>query len=73
MHIECMDYSNDRKDYNMSKTDKILYQCIECGLHYHDEQTAKQCEAYCKKYHGCSMAITKLSVERSKTDNKPQP
>ena len=51
--------------------DKGLYQCPECGLHYEDEQIAKQCEAYCKKYQGCSMEITKLSVERSKTGENP--
>jgi hypothetical protein len=45
-------------------TDKVLYQCPECGLHYENEQIAKQCEAYCKEHQGCSMDITKLSVER---------
>lgn len=44
-----------------------LYQCPECGLHYKDEAVAKQCEAYCKAHNGCSLEITKLSVERSKT------
>lgn len=44
-----------------------IYRCLECGLHYHDEEIAKQCEAYCKEYHSCSLEITKHSVERSKT------
>lgn len=45
-------------------SDKVLYQCPECKLHYEDKQIARQCEAYCKEHHGCSMDITKLSVER---------
>ena len=43
-----------------------LYQCPECGLHYASRAVAKKCEAYCKKHNGCSLEITKLSVERSK-------
>ena len=53
--------------YNMTMADQVLYKCPECGLHYKDEKTAKVCEAYCKEHHGCSLEITKLSVERSKT------
>ena len=54
-------------------TDKVLYQCPECGLRYQDEEIAKQCEAYCKEYNGCSLEITKHSVERSKASENPQP
>ena len=43
-----------------------LYQCPECGLHYEDEAIAKQCETFCNAHNGCSLEITKLSVERSK-------
>ena len=50
--------------------DKKLFQCSECGLHYENEETAKQCEAWCKKYSSCSLDITKLSVERSKLSSK---
>jgi len=43
--------------------EKQLYQCPECGLHYEDEETAKQCEAFCKENNACSLEITKMSVE----------
>jgi hypothetical protein len=49
-----------------------IYQCPECGLHYEDKQIAKQCEAFCKEYNGCSLEITKLSVERSSFSENPQ-
>lgn len=61
-----------QKRYNRKMADKVLYQCPGCGLHYEDEQIAKQCEAYCKQYNGCSLEITKLSVERSGTVENPQ-
>jgi hypothetical protein len=51
-------------------TDKQLFQCLECGLHYETEETAKQCEAWCKKYDSCNLDIMKLSVERSKLSSK---
>jgi len=56
-----------QEDYNKDMTDKVLYQCPECGLHYEDIRIAQQCEAFCKEYNGCSLEITKLSVERSST------
>ncbi len=62
----------NQSEYNMIMADKVLYRCPECGLHYEDEQIAKQCEAYCKEHQGCSMEITKLSVERSKASGNPQ-
>lgn len=48
--------------------DKTLYECPECGLHYEEEQIAKQCEAFCKEYNGCSLEITQHSVERSSSE-----
>jgi len=33
----------------MSKADKV-FQCPECGLHYRDQELAKQCEIYCKEH-----------------------
>jgi len=47
--------------------DKLLFECPECGLHYENQQIAKQCEDYCKEYQGCSMDITKFSEERKST------
>ena len=48
-------------------TEPKLYQCPECGLRYKDKKTATQCEAWCKEHKSCSLEITELSVERSKT------
>jgi len=39
------------------------YKCPVCGLHYHDKELAVKCEAFCKKFHGCSLEITQQSVE----------
>ncbi len=39
------------------------YQCPVCKLHYESEDPAKQCAEFCKKFHGCSLEITKHSVE----------
>ncbi len=52
--------------------DKVLYQCTECGLHYEDSEVARQCETYCKEFHGCSLEITKHSVERIKATENSQ-
>ena len=41
-----------------------LYQCLECGLHYRDEATANQCEAWCKEHKSCNLEITKSATER---------
>lgn len=40
------------------------YQCPECGLHYEDEQVAKQCDVWCSEYQSCNLEITQYSVER---------
>lgn len=42
---------------------KHEYRCIECELHYDDEDTAKQCESWCAETKSCNINITKLSVE----------
>ena len=47
---------------------KKLFKCQQCGLHYEDEKISKQCAAFCKQYNGCSLEITKLSVERNSPD-----
>ena len=51
-------------------SDKVLYQCPVCGLHYESEEVAKECEAYCTQHNGCSLDITKLSVERSASNEE---
>lgn len=52
-------------------TQKTLYECPVCRLHYEDEKTAKQCATYCQDYNGCSLEITKLSVERKNIEKVP--
>lgn len=43
------------------------YQCTECGLHYEDGETAKQCQAWCSKNKSCNLEIINKSIEgRSK-------
>ncbi len=44
-------------------SEKQLYQCTECGLHYEDEETMKKCEAWCRKHKSCNLSITRLSEE----------
>lgn len=39
------------------------YQCLECGLHYADEETANACAAFCKEHSACNIDITKHSLE----------
>lgn len=39
------------------------YQCIECGLHYEDKETAKKCEAWCSQNKSCNLEIIKNSTE----------
>lgn len=45
------------------------YQCQECGLHYEDERTAKQCYEYCKEHKACSIEITGQSIEHQKAES----
>lgn len=40
-----------------------IYQCLVCGLHYRDEETAKECETYCRANKACSLEIAKHAVE----------
>lgn len=50
-------------------TENVSYQCPECGLHYADLQTAKECEAFCSANRACSMEITKHSLEAQKSSS----
>lgn len=59
--------------YNRNMTIQVFYQCPLCGLHYIDEEIAKQCEVYCKEYNGCSLEITIHAVERSKAIENHNP
>lgn len=42
---------------------KKTFQCPECGLHYRNEEIAKQCEAYCKANKACNVEIMQHSIE----------
>jgi hypothetical protein len=44
-------------------TQDNMYQCPECGMHYHDESWAQACEAFCKQNHACSLDIAMHAVE----------
>lgn len=48
---------------NENTDSQTLYKCTECGLHYKEEATAQQCEAWCKDTKSCNLDITKHSVE----------
>lgn len=40
-----------------------IFDCIECGLHYRDKETAEKCEAWCRETKSCNIEITQQSVE----------
>lgn len=40
------------------------YKCVDCGLEYADEKTAKECEDFCEKFGACSLEITKKAIRR---------
>lgn len=46
-----------------------VYVCTECGLHYSDEQVARQCAAWCSEQQSCNIAITKLAIELQPKNN----
>ncbi len=45
---------------------KKLYKCEDCGLHYDDEQLAKDCYDFCTKNQACNVEITEKSEEHKK-------
>ena len=50
--------SNDIKDYS--------YTCADCGFHYRDEETAKECEKWCTEKGVCNSEIRKHAYEMQK-------
>ncbi|MEK7561626.1 MAG: hypothetical protein AAB541_02080 [Patescibacteria group bacterium] len=42
---------------------KRQFRCSECGLHYRQQQIAKQCEEYCKTHNACSIEIMRYAIE----------
>ncbi len=39
------------------------YSCEECNLIYKEREWAEKCEAFCIKYHMCSLEITKHVIQ----------
>ncbi len=46
-------------------SEKQVFQCPVCGLHYRDEETAIECEKYCRANGACSLVIAKHAIEYS--------
>ena len=45
------------------KDDYVVYVCEECDMAYKEKEMAEKCEAFCNKYHSCSLEITKHAIE----------
>lgn len=43
---------------------KKLFQCKECGLWYNEQEIARKCFDYCRKYHSCNLEIIKHAVAK---------
>lgn len=48
------------------------YQCPVCGLHYIEEAIAKDCESFCREFKGCSLDISRHSIEHRAYVEKQQ-
>ena len=46
---------------------QALYDCSICKLHFEDEQTAKECEEWCRNNDSCNLAIASKSIEARKS------
>jgi len=47
----------------IAKDNKEVYECEECRLLFEDETWAKKCEEWDKKYHACSLEITRHAIK----------
>lgn len=43
---------------------KQIHTCEVCGFGYIEKEYAQQCEDHCRKYHGCSLEITRHAVKK---------
>ena len=59
----CVQQFNKHPEKYITTNNPKLSQCLECSLHYADEATAKECEAWCGQYKSCNIDITKNSIE----------
>ncbi len=55
----------------MAKTKTFI--CKDCGLHYEDEQLAKDCYDFCTKNKACNVEIIVHSVEHKKLMEEREP
>lgn len=44
----------------------LIFQCMGCGLHYHDRRIADKCEEFCRENNACSIEIARFSIELQK-------
>lgn len=57
----------DNSYYNERKTNKELYRCLECGLHYKEKAWRDKCEAWCKERHSCNLEIIIHAIENERS------
>jgi len=48
----------------IKENNRTYYICEECNFAYSNKDTARECEAYCKKYKSCSLEITKKAIKK---------
>ncbi len=47
----------------------IVYTCPECKMRYHDKETARKCEEWCKKNKSCNLDIIKYAIKEDEHSN----
>lgn len=47
------------------------FQCKICKLKYAEEQTAKDCEAWCSTHQSCNFLIARQAVNKNEGKNMP--
>ena len=53
---------------NEETNKNISYQCSECGFWYKDEEWAKKCEDWCRKYKSCNLEIIRHAIKNSEKE-----
>lgn len=51
----------------VSRREKELYQCGECGLQYERRKIAEQCQAWCKEHMSCNLDLIQYAVKETGT------
>jgi hypothetical protein len=49
----------------------MAYQCQVCKLKYADEQTAKECEAWCSTRQSCNFLIARQAINKVEAKDMP--